>query len=107
MGASMSSLKDRTVRVVGRGSGLARAIVLAALEGGARVVAAGRDQAGLAAAYAGEPGVVPEFVDLTDEASIAALGDRLGSLDHVVSTASARARRALAAPGPGAVRHSL
>jgi len=88
----MSSLKDRTVLVVGRGSGLARAIVLAALEGGARVVAAGRDQAGLAAAYAGEPGVVPEFVDLTDEASIAALGERLGTVDHVVSTASARAR---------------
>jgi NAD(P)-dependent dehydrogenase (short-subunit alcohol dehydrogenase family) len=34
--------------VVGRGSGLARAIVLAALDAEARVVAAGRDQAGLA-----------------------------------------------------------
>src|ERR1700749_504066 len=107
MGASMSSLKDRTVLVVGRGSGLARAIVLAALEGGARVVAAGRDQAGLAAAYAGEPGVVPEFVDLTDEDSIAALGDRLGSLDHVVSTASARARGRLADLDRDAVRQSF
>jgi NAD(P)-dependent dehydrogenase (short-subunit alcohol dehydrogenase family) len=58
------SLKDQTVLVIGRGSGLACAIVLAA----------------------------PETVDLTDEASIAALGERLGTVDHVVSTASARAR---------------
>ncbi len=103
----MSSLKDRTVLVVGRGSGLARAIVLAALDAEARVVAAGRDQAGLAAAYDGEPGVVPEFVDLTDEASIAALGDRLGSVDHVVSTASARARGRLADLDRDAVRQSF
>ncbi|HEX4258490.1 MAG TPA: SDR family oxidoreductase [Streptosporangiaceae bacterium] len=103
----MSSLKDRTVLVVGRGSGLARAIVLAALDAEARVVAAGRDQAGLAAAYAGEPGVVPEFVDLTDEASIAALGDRLGPVDHVVSTASARARGRLADLDRDAVRQSF
>ena len=103
----MSSLKDRTVLVVGRGSGLARAIVLAALDADARVVAAGRDQAGLAAAYAGEPGVVPEFVDLTDEASIAALGERLGAVDHVVSTASARARGRLADLDRDAVRQSF
>jgi NAD(P)-dependent dehydrogenase (short-subunit alcohol dehydrogenase family) len=103
----MSSLKDRTVLVVGRGSGLARAIALAALDAGARVVAAGRDQAGLAAAYTGEPGVVTEFVDLTDEASIAALGDRLGPVDHVVSTASARARGRLADLDRDAVRQSF
>jgi NAD(P)-dependent dehydrogenase (short-subunit alcohol dehydrogenase family) len=103
----MSSLKDRSVLVVGRGSGLARAIVLAALDAEARVVAAGRDQAGLAAAYAGEPGVVPEFVDLTDEASIAALGDRLGAVDHVVSTASARVRGRLADLDRDAIRQSF
>src|SRR5579875_775837 len=103
----MSSLKDRTVLVVGRGSGLARAIVLAALDAEARVVAAGRDQAGLTAAYAGEPGVRPEFVDLTDEASIAALGDRLGAVDHVVSTASARARGHLADLDRDAIRLSF
>jgi NAD(P)-dependent dehydrogenase (short-subunit alcohol dehydrogenase family) len=86
------SLKDQTVLVVGRGSGLARAIVLAAQEAGARVIAAGRAAEALDAAYAGEPGVSTEAVDLTDEASIAALGERLGTVDHVVSTASARAR---------------
>src|SRR5258708_584983 len=68
------------------------AIAMAAQDAGAPVVAAGRDAGALAAAYAGEPGISTETVDLTDEASIAALGERLGTLDHVVSTASARAR---------------
>jgi len=86
------SLKDQTVLVVGRGSGLARAIVLAAQEQGARVIAAGRAAEALDAAYGGEPGISTEPVDLTDEASIAALGERLGPVDHVVSTASARTR---------------
>jgi NAD(P)-dependent dehydrogenase (short-subunit alcohol dehydrogenase family) len=43
-GSPNGSLKDTTVLVVGRGSGLARAIALAALDAGAHVVAAGRDQ---------------------------------------------------------------
>ncbi len=91
-GSPNGSLKDKTVLVVGRGSGLARAIALAALDAGAHVIAAGRNQETLPAAYAGEPGVSTEAVDLTDESSIAALGERLGTVDHVVSTASARAR---------------
>jgi NAD(P)-dependent dehydrogenase (short-subunit alcohol dehydrogenase family) len=45
------SLKDQTVLIIGRGSGLARAIVLAALDAGAQVVAAGRDEEKLSAAY--------------------------------------------------------
>ena len=101
------SLKDRTVLVVGRGSGLARAITLAALDAGARVVAAGRNEETLPAAYAGEPGVSTEFVDLTDEGSVAALGERLGTVDHVVSTASARVRGRIADLDRDAVRLSF
>jgi NAD(P)-dependent dehydrogenase (short-subunit alcohol dehydrogenase family) len=101
------SLKDQTVLVIGRGSGLARAIVLAARDEGAEVVAAGRDQEGLGAAYEGEPDVTTEPVDLNDEASIAALGERLGTIDHVVSTASARARGRLADLDRDAVRVSF
>jgi NAD(P)-dependent dehydrogenase (short-subunit alcohol dehydrogenase family) len=85
-------LQDQTVLVVGRGGGLARGVVLAARDAGAQVVAAGRDQEALSEAYDGEPGVSTDVVDLTDEASIEALGKRLGSVSHVVSTASARAR---------------
>jgi NAD(P)-dependent dehydrogenase (short-subunit alcohol dehydrogenase family) len=101
------SLKDQTVLVIGRGSGLARAIVLAAQEAGAQVIAAGRGREALVAAYAGEPGITTETVDLTDEASIAALGDRLGTLDHVVSTASARARGRIADLDRDAIRLSF
>jgi NAD(P)-dependent dehydrogenase (short-subunit alcohol dehydrogenase family) len=100
-------LKDQTVLVIGRGSGLARAIALSAVDAGAHVVAAGRDRETLPAAYAGQPGVSTETVDLTDEASIAALGERLGRVDHVVSTASARARGRLADLDRDAVRLSF
>jgi NAD(P)-dependent dehydrogenase (short-subunit alcohol dehydrogenase family) len=98
------SLKDQTVLVVGRGSGIARAVALAARDAGASVVAAGRDQGKLSDAYAGEPEISAETVDLTDEASIAALGERLGTVDHVVSTASARARGRLADLDRDAIR---
>ena len=101
------SLKDQTVLIIGRGSGLARAIALAALDAGAQVVAAGRDQEKLSAAYGGEPGVSTEYADLTDEASIAALGGRLGAVDHVVSTASARARGRIADLDRDAIRLSF
>jgi NAD(P)-dependent dehydrogenase (short-subunit alcohol dehydrogenase family) len=100
-------LKDQTVLVIGRGGGLARAIALAALDAGAQVVAAGRNIEALRAAYAGEPGVAAEAVDLTDEASIAALGERLGTVDHVVSTASARARGRIADLDRDAIRLSF
>jgi NAD(P)-dependent dehydrogenase (short-subunit alcohol dehydrogenase family) len=86
------SLDGQTILVIGRGSGLARAVAVAARDAGAKVVAAGRDQDALAAAYTDEPDVSTETVDLTDEVSISALSGRLGSVDHVVSTASARAR---------------
>jgi NAD(P)-dependent dehydrogenase (short-subunit alcohol dehydrogenase family) len=65
--------------------------VLAVRAAGAEVIVAGRDVEKLAAAY-DDPGISAETVDLTDEASVAALGERLGRIDHVVSTASARAR---------------
>jgi NAD(P)-dependent dehydrogenase (short-subunit alcohol dehydrogenase family) len=91
-GQMARSLKDKTVLVIGRGSGIARGIALAAREEGANVIVAGRQQEALERAYAGEPGVRPEAVDLTDDASIAALAARVGRVDHIVSTASARAR---------------
>ena len=67
-------LQGECVLVVGRGSGIARAVTVAARDAGAKVIAAGRDKDALAAAYAGEPAIRTETVDLTDETSIAALG---------------------------------
>jgi NAD(P)-dependent dehydrogenase (short-subunit alcohol dehydrogenase family) len=101
------SLKDQAVLVIGRGSGIARAVALAARDAGAHVTAAGRDQEKLADAYAGEPGISTETVDLSDEESIAALGKRLGSVHHVVSTASARARGRVADLDRDALRLSF
>ncbi len=89
------TLRHKTVVVVGRGSGIARAVALLARDEGAQVVVAGRDKAKLDDAYAGLD-VRAETVDVTDDSSIAALADRLGPVDHVVSTASARARGKLA-----------
>ncbi len=101
------SLEGRTVLVIGRGSGIARATVLAARDAGAHVVAAGRHPETLAEAYAGEADISTERLDITDDASITALGERLGRIDHVVSTASARARGRLADLSRDAVRASL
>ena len=100
-------LHDQTVLVVGRGGGLARAIVLAARDAGATVTAARRDEHTLDAVYAGEPGISTETVNLTDEAAIAALGKRLGIVGHVVSTASARARGRVAELDRDAIRRSF
>lgn len=91
----MGSLQDRCVVVVGRGGGIARAITVLARSEGARVVVAGRDEAVLAAEY-DDDGITAETVDVTDDASIAAFADRVGPVDHLVSTVSARARGKLA-----------
>ena len=91
----MGSLQDKCVVVVGRGGGIARAITLLARSEGARVVVAGRDAAALAEAY-DDDGITAETVDVTDDASIAGLADRVGRVDHLVSTVSARARGNLA-----------
>jgi NAD(P)-dependent dehydrogenase (short-subunit alcohol dehydrogenase family) len=107
MTTTAGSLQARTVLVIGRGSGIARAVALAARDAGAHVVAAGRNGDALAAAYAGEPGIGTEVVDVTDDDSISALGERLGRVDHIVSTASARARGRLQDLTRDAVRASL
>jgi NAD(P)-dependent dehydrogenase (short-subunit alcohol dehydrogenase family) len=101
------TLENKTVLIVGRGSGIARAIALAALNAGADVVAAGRRVPALEAAYAGEPRVRTALVDLTDDASIDALAARVGHVDHVVSTASARAKGTLGDLTRDAVGRSL
>ncbi|MDT5202291.1 MAG: hypothetical protein QOH34_3813 [Mycobacterium sp.] len=90
-----SALRDKTVLLVGRGSGIARVVTPLARSEGARVVVAGRDKTKLAGAY-DDPGISAEVVDVTDDGSIAALAGRVGPADHVVSTASARARGKLA-----------
>lgn len=87
----MPALEDKTVLIIGRGSGIARSIALAVSEDGGGVIAAGLQPGDLADAYRGTD-ISIEQVDVTDESSVAALAGRIAKLDHVVSTASARAR---------------
>ncbi|MEV6283116.1 SDR family oxidoreductase [Kribbella sp. NPDC051770] len=88
------SLHDRTVLVIGRPSGIAAATVEMLVEAGVNVILAGRTSEKYP-------------VDLTDESSIAALAASLGKVDHVVSTASARARGALADLQPDTIALSF
>jgi NAD(P)-dependent dehydrogenase (short-subunit alcohol dehydrogenase family) len=90
-----NTLQDKTILVIGRGSGIARAIALRARSEGGQVIVAGRDRAKLANSY-DDPRISAETIDITDDDSIVALADRVGPVDHVVSTASARARGKLA-----------
>jgi NAD(P)-dependent dehydrogenase (short-subunit alcohol dehydrogenase family) len=107
MNSTVANLRGQRVLVVGRPGGIAGAVALAARDAGASVVVAGRAQATLTAAYGNEPDITTDLVDLTDEASIAALADRLGAVDHVVSTASARARGRLGDLDRDAIRLSF
>jgi NAD(P)-dependent dehydrogenase (short-subunit alcohol dehydrogenase family) len=79
---------------VGRGGGIAKAVTMLARSEGARVVVAARDSEVLAAGY--DDDVTAETVDVTDDTSISAFAERVGPVDHLVSTVSARARGKLA-----------
>jgi NAD(P)-dependent dehydrogenase (short-subunit alcohol dehydrogenase family) len=85
----MPSLKDRTVLVIGRGSGIAGAIVQAASETGGHVIAAGRHPDGLAAAYRGmdvSPGTI-------DTGAYDALGNERKAALFAARSAANPARR--------------
>jgi NAD(P)-dependent dehydrogenase (short-subunit alcohol dehydrogenase family) len=89
-----NALQGRNILVVGRAAGIARAIALMARSEGGKVVVAGRNKDELGASYR-DSGITAEHLDITGDASIAALAERIGRIDHVVSTASARARGTL------------
>ena len=101
------ALEGKTVLVIGRGSGIARAVTLAARDAGACVVVAGRDHRRLSSDYESEAGVTAETLDITDDTSIEALAGKLGAVDHIVSTASARARGRLGSLDRDSVRLSF
>ena len=85
------TLAGRRVVVVGGTSGMGRATAAAAAAEGADVVVAGRRPV---ADRQPQPGVTHADVDVTDEASVRALFDGLGRLDHLFVSASP------GAPGP-------
>jgi NAD(P)-dependent dehydrogenase (short-subunit alcohol dehydrogenase family) len=82
----MDTMKGQRVVVVGGTSGMGLATVRAAAGLGAEVVSAGRRPL---AQRESVPGVEAAEVDVTDEESVRMLFDRVGTLDHLLVTASA------------------
>ena len=85
------SMAGQRVVVVGGTSGMGLATVRATAALGADVVAAGRRPLGHRASI---PGVEQLEVDVTDEASVRALFESAGGLDHLLVTASPGSSRA-------------
>jgi NAD(P)-dependent dehydrogenase (short-subunit alcohol dehydrogenase family) len=86
----MASLVDKKIIIIGGSSGIGLGVAEVALEKGAKVVIVGRSLEKLQAAErvldAGDrlTGLV---ADMTNEADIAAMFDKVGAFDHLVSTA--------------------
>lgn len=87
----MFDLSDKTAVVTGAGSGIGRAIAQRFAAAGAVVQVADRDEAGGAETVAliAAAGQHAEFValDVTDEAAITTLAERLGPIDILVNNA--------------------
>lgn len=89
----MTDLSGQCALVTGGGSGLGAAIARALSEAGATVVVSGRRMEPLEATAAALPGVRAMTADVTDEASVRSLfqriADEVGELDIVVANAGA------------------
>jgi NAD(P)-dependent dehydrogenase (short-subunit alcohol dehydrogenase family) len=82
------TLEHKRILVVGGTSGIGLAIASAVARRGATPIVVSRRQASVDRALASLPaGTEGSTVDLSDEASIAALADTVGPVDHLVFTA--------------------
>ena len=84
-GIPSGPLQGRTVLVIGRASGIARAVAMAARDAGAQVIAAGRSGDALRRGYADEPHITTDTVDVTGADPFAERGDGgvIGDVDGV------------------------
>ena len=91
------SLEGKRVIVIGAGSGIGRAVTIAAARAGAYVIAGGRTVAKLEeTAVAAGGSCEIRVVDAASEEEVAAFFDEVGPFDHLVSTASGGASGAIA-----------
>ena len=99
------SLQDSSVVVIGGSSGIGLATAGRALEAGARVTIAGRDEGRLASACDQlGVGVASFALDVADEGAVAALFEALDTVDHVVNLAGTHVAGTLADLGTAAMR---
>ena len=82
------SLQSRRVVIVGGTSGMGLAAARAAVQAGAEVIVAGRRPVSERTAAEREPRITHETVDVTDEATVKAMFERIGALDHLFITAA-------------------
>jgi NAD(P)-dependent dehydrogenase (short-subunit alcohol dehydrogenase family) len=100
-------LNGSRILVIGGGSGIARAIAVAAHRAGATLVLAGRDKTRLDETAELVGGAETATVDLGDEATVSALAESVGAVDHVISTAGAAANGPVRELGAHAVQRAF
>ncbi len=86
---SDNPLGGKRVLITGGGSGIGADMALTFARAGAEVIITGRRPGPLAAMADRHPGIRGEVVDVTDEAAMVALFERLGELDIVIANAGA------------------
>lgn len=85
----MSHLKGRRAVITGGGSGIGADMALAFAEAGAEVTISGRRREPLEAMAKRHPAITAEVADVTSEADMTALFERLGEVDIVIANAGA------------------
>jgi NAD(P)-dependent dehydrogenase (short-subunit alcohol dehydrogenase family) len=85
----MNGLTNKSILIVGGGSGIGLATALRAAASGATPIIAGRSREKLDAALAKLPNCArAEVLDFADAASVTSLAERIGPIDHLVLSAS-------------------
>jgi len=87
----MTDFTNKTIAVVGGGSGIGKAVAMAAARDGAKVILSSRTRDKLETAVRDMPGADIAPVDMTDAASVEAWQAALPELDHLVISASSAA----------------
>ncbi|RDC71811.1 SDR family NAD(P)-dependent oxidoreductase [Rhodovulum sp. 12E13] len=95
----MSALAGRSALVTGGGTGLGADLARGLAAAGAEVWIAGRTEARLSEVAESAPRIHPVVADVTDEASVAAMFDRVGAAEIVIANAGASESAPLARTG--------
>ncbi len=87
---AITEIANSRILIVGGSSGMGLALAKRALAAGAEVIIAGRnaDKLKRACTELQRPSLSVETVDITQESQVADLFERIGRLDHIVSTAA-------------------
>ncbi|MFS8045103.1 SDR family oxidoreductase [Rhizobium sp. BR 314] len=87
---ALKDIANSRILIVGGSSGMGLALATQSLAAGADVIIAGRnaEKLGRVSAELSHPALSTVTIDISREAEVAAMFDRIGTLDHIVSTAA-------------------